>query len=210
MNPMKVEALTVGTEVWLHVKRWDRDILEQTAVERINFSDLDGTVYGIAFENGMVQISGGYGKYWWCYEDKPEVKGLTIMEKKTSDALLRAIKRYDEKNTKQIHLKLNLKTDADILEWLSRQDSIQGYIKSLIKKDMENEKGNLTEKEGKVMKLFEGYNQEGEHIKVNLESGHVLIENVTTGEIEQWNDEYYTEEEERTIKIGLLNEGYRL
>jgi hypothetical protein len=60
------------------------------------------------------------------------------------------------------------------------------------------------------MKLFEGYNQEGEHIKVNLESGHVLIENVTTGETEQWNDEYYTEEEEHTIKIGLLNEGYRL
>lgn len=44
--------------------------------------------------------------------------------------------RYDEKNTKQIRLKLNLKTDADILEKLSEVDSKQGYIKRLIREDI--------------------------------------------------------------------------
>lgn len=44
--------------------------------------------------------------------------------------------RYDAKNTEQIHLKLNLKTDADILEWLIKQPSKQGYIKSLIRADI--------------------------------------------------------------------------
>ena len=62
------------------------------------------------------------------------------MGTKLTDAKREAIKRYDAKNTKQIHLKLNLNTDADLLEWLAKQDSVQGYIKSLIKKDMENGK----------------------------------------------------------------------
>lgn len=62
------------------------------------------------------------------------------MGTKLTDAKREAIKRYDAKNTKQIHMKLNLNTDAELLEWLAKQDSIQGYIKSLIKKDMENGK----------------------------------------------------------------------
>ena len=62
------------------------------------------------------------------------------MGTKLTDAKREAIKRYDAKNTKQIHLKLNLNTDAELLEWLAKQDSVQGYIKSLIKKDMENGK----------------------------------------------------------------------
>ena len=65
---------------------------------------------------------------------------VVIMGTKLTDAKREAIKRYDAKNTKQIHLKLNLNTDAELLEWLAKQDSIQGYIKSLIKKDMENGK----------------------------------------------------------------------
>lgn len=44
--------------------------------------------------------------------------------------------RYDGANTKQIHLKLNLKTDADILEKLEQVESIQGYIKGLIRSDI--------------------------------------------------------------------------
>lgn len=44
-----------------------------------------------------------------------------------------AQKRYDEKNTKMIPLKLNKKTDADILEWLEHQESNQGAIKEAIR-----------------------------------------------------------------------------
>ena len=44
---------------------------------------------------------------------------------------------YDRENTTQIRLKLNNKTDADILEWLAKQPSKQGYIKRLIREDIE-------------------------------------------------------------------------
>lgn len=48
----------------------------------------------------------------------------------------RASKKYDAENTKTIKMKLNKKTDADILNWLDLQDNKQGYLKALIRKDM--------------------------------------------------------------------------
>lgn len=53
-----------------------------------------------------------------------------------TEAQRKAVKKYDEVNTRQLHLKLNIKTDADILAQLDRQDSVQGYIKELIRKDI--------------------------------------------------------------------------
>ena len=53
-----------------------------------------------------------------------------------SDARKRAVQKYDAANTRQIHLKLNTKTDADILSHLDSQKSKQGYIKQLIRDDM--------------------------------------------------------------------------
>lgn len=44
--------------------------------------------------------------------------------------------RYDEKSTWRVGLKFNVKTDADIRAHLESQDSIQGYIKSLIRADI--------------------------------------------------------------------------
>lgn len=49
--------------------------------------------------------------------------------------------RYDEHNTTQIKLKLNKKTDADILAWAKEQKygrdtSIQGAIKALIRAEL--------------------------------------------------------------------------
>lgn len=55
---------------------------------------------------------------------------------KTSKAQLDAVARYDAKNTVQIHLKLNLTTDADILKRLDEVESKQGYIKQLIREDI--------------------------------------------------------------------------
>lgn len=55
---------------------------------------------------------------------------------KTSEAQLKAVRKYDVQNTKQLHFKLNLKTDADILDWLEKQENVQGYIKQLIRQDM--------------------------------------------------------------------------
>lgn len=58
-----------------------------------------------------------------------------------SESQKRAVARYDAKNTKQVMLKLNLKTDADILGWLKQTDNVQGYIKELIREDMKKTKG---------------------------------------------------------------------
>ena len=58
---------------------------------------------------------------------------------KTSDAQLRACSKYDAANTKQITLKLNKTTDADILQKLSATGNVQGYIKGLIRADIARE-----------------------------------------------------------------------
>lgn len=47
--------------------------------------------------------------------------------------------RYDSVNTKRINLKLNIKTDNDILEWLDRQESKQGAIKEAIRRLIKEE-----------------------------------------------------------------------
>ena len=59
------------------------------------------------------------------------------MEKKTSAAQMRAQAKYDAKATTGIYLKLNNGTDADILEHLAKMENKQGYIKQLIRADMD-------------------------------------------------------------------------
>lgn len=44
--------------------------------------------------------------------------------------------RYDKENTVQIRLKLNVKTDADIIEKLNSVEKKQTYIKALIRADI--------------------------------------------------------------------------
>lgn len=55
---------------------------------------------------------------------------------KINAALSRA--KYDKANTKTYSLKFNLATDADIVSKLSTVDNIQGYIKQLIRTDIEH------------------------------------------------------------------------
>ena len=54
-----------------------------------------------------------------------------------SESQKRATAKYDKANTWQLTLKLNLKTDADVIERLRSVDNRQGYIKRLIREDME-------------------------------------------------------------------------
>ena len=49
----------------------------------------------------------------------------------------RAKAKYDEKNTVQVKLKLNRKTDEDIIDALERSGNKQGYIKELIRADLQ-------------------------------------------------------------------------
>lgn len=54
-----------------------------------------------------------------------------------SEAQKKAVARYDAKNTTKMCLKFNNGTDKDILDHLRKQKSKQGYIKKLIRQDME-------------------------------------------------------------------------
>ena len=56
-----------------------------------------------------------------------------------SQALLKAIRKYDDNNTIQFKMKLNKGTDADIIEKLESVPNKQGYIKKLIRNDIEKE-----------------------------------------------------------------------
>ena len=55
---------------------------------------------------------------------------------KTSEAQKRAVAKYDAANTKSFLLKLNKKTDADIIAHLDQQPNKLAYLKKLIREDM--------------------------------------------------------------------------
>ena len=54
-----------------------------------------------------------------------------------SDAQRRAVKKYDAENTKFFGIKLNLNTDADLIEKLESVPAVQTYIKELITADLD-------------------------------------------------------------------------
>lgn len=53
-----------------------------------------------------------------------------------TEAQIKAQAKYDKENTRQIHLKLNRRTDADVIQALDDAESKQGYIKRLIRADI--------------------------------------------------------------------------
>ncbi len=57
-----------------------------------------------------------------------------------SAAQIRAQAKYDADHTKRISLKLNLRTDFDIIKWCSMQRSLQGSIKRLIREEIARKK----------------------------------------------------------------------
>lgn len=54
-----------------------------------------------------------------------------------SEARNKAQEKYDKEHTKGFYIKLNTKTDADIIHWLWSQKSKQGSIKRLIRQEIE-------------------------------------------------------------------------
>ena len=59
---------------------------------------------------------------------------------RTSENDLRAIVRWTKANTKTFMIRLNHKTDADIITWLDAQPSKSGRVKELIRADIESGK----------------------------------------------------------------------
>lgn len=48
--------------------------------------------------------------------------------------------QYEKTNLRQIKLNINRKTEPELLEWIEKQENIQGYIKNLIREDMEKDR----------------------------------------------------------------------
>ena len=49
------------------------------------------------------------------------------------------VQQYIKNNIRQIRLTLNHKTEQDLIDWLEKQDNMQGYIKQLIRNDIKKE-----------------------------------------------------------------------
>ena len=58
----------------------------------------------------------------------------------TTESAKAAKAKYDAKTARYYSLKLNQNTDADLIQHLEQQESIQGYLKRLIRNDMKEEK----------------------------------------------------------------------
>ena len=63
-----------------------------------------------------------------------------------SESQIRAQKKYDADHTTRISLKLNLRTDSDIIEWSWHQKSVQGSIKRLIREELSRTKDDNAKK----------------------------------------------------------------
>lgn len=55
----------------------------------------------------------------------------------STKAEIKAINKFNKEKTKSVQLRLNLKTDKDIIKKLDSVPSKMGYIKQLIRKDIE-------------------------------------------------------------------------
>ena len=56
----------------------------------------------------------------------------------TTEAQKKATIKYSKKHILQKNIKLNKETDADIIQHLEKQDNVNGYLKDLIRKDIED------------------------------------------------------------------------
>lgn len=95
----------------------------------------------------------------------------------------------DQKNARFYGLKLSRTTDADIISQLDRQESIQGYIKELIRRDMTMKKNEINYLNRHSEELFAGH-------KLTA-YGKVFWANMTTREI-------YAHSEDAEI-AGVIN-----
>jgi hypothetical protein len=55
-------------------------------------------------------------------------------------AQIKAVDKFNREKTKSVMIRLNKSTDADIIAKLENVPSKMGYIKALIRKDLNNDK----------------------------------------------------------------------
>lgn len=80
-------------------------------------------------------------------------------------AKVKASMKYNAANVKQIKLNLNKRTDADIIEALAACGNMQGYIKDLIRKDLND----VQQPHALKLKIIEGDFKDGEFVVVSID-----------------------------------------
>jgi hypothetical protein len=70
------------------------------------------------------------------------------------------LNQYEKENIRQIRLKINRKTEPELLAWIEKQNNIQWYIKRLILQDMkiEGKKLVICRMVDLINKSFDKYN----------------------------------------------------
>lgn len=86
-------------------------------------------------EKYQLTLEGNYKYLYKILDD--ELNFMQENPKYYSEAVKRATEKYKKENIKRVVVSLNRKTDNDILERLAKEDNVQGYIKELIRKDIE-------------------------------------------------------------------------
>ena len=59
------------------------------------------------------------------------------MKETTQEARRKASAKFDSLHAKQVHMKLYDTTDGDIIAHIAKKPNVQGYLKALIRQDIE-------------------------------------------------------------------------
>lgn len=87
------------------------------------------------------------------------------MTDQKKQARVKASMKYNQNNVKQVKFNFNRKTDADIIEHLAQVGNMQGYIKDLIRKDLNDEQ----QPHSITKKIIEGEFLEGQFVIVEID-----------------------------------------
>lgn len=60
----------------------------------------------------------------------------------SKEAHYKASYKYEKANTVQMAIRLNKKTDADVIAWMDSRDNKRAYILNLIREDIKSSKKN--------------------------------------------------------------------
>lgn len=112
----------------------------------------------------------------------------------TENRASKASAKYDAENTKRIYIKLNVKTDADIIGWLSGKNA-QGTIKSLVRDAIQRERmAKLHKRFALIDTPFSEFNYEEDHEYVFQSNDPEEVAARMTGD--QTVEEYWADEED--------------
>lgn len=115
----------------------DEEIPDDTDVEAYKLMDEEAYGYGVLANTCF------FADFEDWYGDK-NAKVLVIVlsefwQPQPQPQKYQAQMKYDKANTQTFSVKLNNKTDSELIDWLSKQPNKQGAIKSAIKKYIEEE-----------------------------------------------------------------------